>query len=62
MCAGAADADDGDDAGTDADTDADADADVERCTELVFGGKRPFKVSDHGPKACLNAKKAVFCC
>ena len=35
-------------------------AEVWALYELVFGGKRPFKVSDHGPKACLNAKKIVF--
>ena len=56
-----ADADADVDADVDADADADADADVERCTELVFGGKRPFKVLDHGPKACLNAEKVFFC-
>ena len=31
-------------ASADADAVADVDADVERCTELVFGGKRLFKV------------------
>ena len=35
-------------------------AEVWALYELVFGGKRPFKVLNHGPKACLNAKKAVF--
>ena len=35
-------------------------AEVWALYELVFGGKRPFKVSDHGPKACSNVKKAVF--
>ena len=37
-------------------------AEVWALYELVFGGKRPFKVLDHGPKACLNAKNKFFCC
>ena len=45
-------------------------AEVWALYELVFGGKRPFKVLDHGPKACLNAKQMfllllkliLFCC
>ena len=35
-------------------------AEVWALYELVFEGKRPFKVLDHGPRACLNAKKSFF--